>query len=483
MYTAYANQINEEALYSGRSNRTSDIRFSPIVGGLLVTIWMAICMAGFGIMFLARQPVVGAAIIAVPTFIGMLMKPTFALCVMMLVLPTGAGLGYAGVFSLDRGIGIALAVSFLINALITRPGIHMRNRALWIVGLYTLWIVLASLAGQHLSFELRRAFTQFQLLILFFITYWILETNGPKTLIWTLRSYVFGTLGTIILAIATGAAIRAVQETGEVRYAATLGRAIDANMLGALVALAFLAAVYLFARDKSAMWRIVYLGAILFLPLMMLRIGSRGAIVGLALTMLSPLVFVRQVLRRPALAALLIVAIVVASLSAGLLVKKTGLEDPVAQRLTDVGYAKESFDSRMRPISKAVETAITRPMGTSFYGWFEESGLTIYPHSDFFLVLGVYGIPGAILFALLLVFTVLIVRRTALGLEKIYSRSTFIFLLAMGLTIGQVYKKYFWVFLAVVIAIERISWLYAEMADERTHEETADIDYLPYVSQ
>jgi hypothetical protein len=103
--------------------------------------------------------------------------------------------------------------------------------------------------------EVMRAFTQFQLLVLILIVYWILETNYEGTFRWALRSYVLGMLGTIVLAIKTGAAIRAVQETRDVRFSATLGHAIDANMLAALAALAFLSAIYLFARDRSLFWR------------------------------------------------------------------------------------------------------------------------------------------------------------------------------------------------------------------------------------
>lgn len=481
MYTAYANEISDEYPYYDQAERTPNIQLPPIVGALLLTIWAIFCLAGLGTVFLAKQPIIGAAIIGIPTFIGMVLRPGFALCVMMLVLPTGAGIAYGEMFSLDRGVGIVLAVSFAINAIVARPGLQMRNKALWALMLYTLWIILASLAGPYLSFELRRAFTQLQLFILFLITYWILETSNPKTLTWVLRSYVLGTLATIALALATGAAIRAVQETGEARYAATLGRAIDANMLGALTAMAFLAAIYLLARDKSKIWRILYLAAILFLPMMMLRIGSRGAIVALALTMLSPLIFIRQVVRRPALAVLLVTVVIIASLSASFLARD-GLEQSVARRLTDVGYAKESISVRMQPIKKAVEAAVTRPTGTSYYGWFERAQIHMLPHSDFFLVLGCYGIPGAVLFALIIILMILTIRRMPLGLEKLYARSLLIFLIVMGLTIGQVFKKYYWVFLAVALAAERLSWFYVQDTDEEVYEEAADTDYLPHVS-
>jgi O-antigen ligase len=458
MYTEYATEIElgQEYMYYEPAERTSDIQLPPVMNVLLLAIWIAISAIGFAVMFLGKNPVAGAVIVAVPTFIGMVIKPTFGLFIMMLVLPTGAGIGFKQAFSLDRGVGIALAVSFALNLLITRPRLRVGNRALWVMALYSLWIFLASLAGPYLNFELVRAFTQAQLLALILIVYWILETNGEKTFRWALRAYVIGTLATIVLAFVTGAAMRTLEDTPQSRYAATLGEAIDANMLAALTSMAFLAAIYLLVRDRSIFWRVLHLVAIVFLPIMLLRIGSRGAIVALAFAMLSPLLFVRQVLRKPALAALLLVIILLASIGAGLVVEKGAIEAPVSERLTDVGYAKESFRIRMDPIKRALTTVATRPTGTSYYGWFERTGTLIWPHNDFFLALGVYGIPGATLFAFFMVMLMLTIRRIPLGLEKIYVRAILIFLIVMGLTVSQLFHKYFWAFLAFVMAGERI---------------------------
>jgi len=472
MYTAYEgeistyeNEIYETDLGYEQLERTSDVQLPPVMNILLLAIWIVICLIGFAVMILAKNPVAGTVIVAVPTFIGMVMKPTFALCIMMLVLPTGAGIGFRQIFSLDRGVGIALAVSFALNLLIMRPSLRIRNRALWVVGVYTIWVLLTSLAAPHLSLELQRAFTQVQLLALVFIVYWILETNGANAFRWALRAYVIGTLGTIILAFMTGAAIRTLEETPEARYAATLGEAINANMLAGLTAMAFLASIYLFARDKNILWRVVYLIGILFLPAMLLRIGSRGAIIALAFTMLSPLIFLRQVLRRPALAVLLLAVILFASISAGLLIQRGQLEGPVAARLTDVGRAQEALSYRMTTIKEAIRSATIRPTGTSYYGWFERTGLRHLPHADFFLTLGVYGIPGAILFALFVVLMLRTIRRTPLGWEKLYTRAVATYLLVVGLNNAFIFKKFYWAFWALVMAGEGIGYFWAKQAE------------------
>ena len=470
MDTTYANAIDESELLDELEDRTSDIQLPPAMSFLLLAMWLVICGVGFGVMLLARNVVAGAAIIAVPTFIGMVLKPTFALCMLMLVLPTGAGIGYGEVFSLDRGVGVALAVSFFLNVLLTRPGLRIRHRALWAAAGLTAWIGLGSLLQPYLAMEVMRAFTQFQLLVLVLIVYWILETNYEDTFRWALRSYVIGMVGSIVLAVKSGAAMRATQETRDVRYAATLGHSIDANMLSALIALAFLSAIYLFARDRSLFWRAVYFAAILFLPVMMIRTGSRGGLVALAFTMLSPLLFVRQVLRRPALAAMLLLAILIASISVGALIKSQGLATSVTERLTNVGRAEQAIEFRMTAVKNALHAVASWPAGTGYWSWFERTGSEIWPHNDFFFSLGVYGIPAAVLFAIFVILLMLTVRRTPLTLEKLYARALLTFLLVMGLNIKQVSAKYYWVFLGFVLAAERLGWWHAEPAGEPIEE-------------
>lgn len=466
MYTELTEQVHNSEFYYELPERTSDIQLPPGMNVLLLTIWIAISLVGFAVIFLVKRPVAGTVIIAVPTFIGMVIKPTFALSIMMLVLPTGAGVGYKEIFSLDRGVGIALSVSFVLNILISRPWLHIRNKALWLAIVYTIWIAFASLQAPYLRLELTMAFTYFQLLVFFFIIYWILETNGEKTFRWGLRSFVVGTLGTITLAYVTGLAMRSVEEaTPHERYAATLGQAIDANMLAALISMAFFAAIYLLARDKNILWRVIYLAGILFIPIMLIRTGSRGCLVALFITLLSPLLFVRQVWRRPALTMLLLVVIVLVLVSTGLLIKTMGLETKVLWRLTDIEFAKESFHYRMGLDIQAVKSAMKWPMGTGVYAWFERTGLRSWPHSDFFAALGLYGIPAAILFSLFMIMLLFTVRRIPPGWEKLYARAVLTFLLVMGLNVGQLPWKYFWAFLAFVIASERIAKFHAPESD------------------
>ncbi|MDD5063953.1 MAG: O-antigen ligase family protein [Phycisphaerae bacterium] len=479
MYTAYTNETSKEDLLYEPSERTSDIQLPPIINTLLLVTWTVISLFGLAIIYFTKSPLLGALIIAIPTFIGMVIKPTFALCMMMLVLPTGAGVGYATTFSLDRGVGIALAVSFLLNLMISQPSLHVRNKALWVLVIYTIWIFFSSLAAPYIGLELQRAFTQFQSLTLVFIVYWILQTNGEKTFHWALRAYIVGTLGTIIIAYKSGAAMIAMEEESG-RYSATAGEAIGANLMAVLLSMAFFATLYLLIRDKHIFWRIIYLIALVSLPIMVIRTGSRGGLISLVFTISSPLLFIRQVLRRPALAALLLVIILIASASTSLLIKKKGLETTVATRLTDISYAEQSLGYRINLIKKAIEAAGKYPTGTGSVGWFERTGENHIPHNDFFYALGIYGIPAAMLFTVFAVIMMLTVKRMPLGIEKLYARAVLTFLLVMGLDMVQLYQKDLWIFLAIIMGIEHISRLKSNVTkyiDEQIDEEAADINY------
>jgi hypothetical protein len=196
MYATYASSVDESGLLDEPQERTSDIPPGPAVGYLLLAMAAPVCGRA-GSRRSGPQPVAGAVVVAIPTFVGMVIKPTFALCILMLVLPTGAGVAWQQAFSLDRAVGLAVAVSFFLNVLLTRPGLRIRHKALWVAAGLSLWIGLTSLVQPHLADELRRAFTQFQLVLLIVIVYWILETNDEHTFRWALRCYTAGMLGSV----------------------------------------------------------------------------------------------------------------------------------------------------------------------------------------------------------------------------------------------------------------------------------------------
>ena len=378
------------------------------------------------------------------------------------VLPSAAGAGVEGVFSLDRGVGIALAISFFLNVMLTRPRLGLSNKGLWLLIVYTLWVFFASLIGAtFLKEEMIRSFTQFQLLILVLIVYWIISINGKKTLVWALRSYVMGSVGTIFLTYITGAGVSSMRETAQGRYTATLGGTVDANLLSAMLGIAVLTTIYLLLTDKNKLFRVVYLVSLLLIPLMMLKTGSRGGMVAVLFALFSPLLFVKQVAQKPSLLILLVFLFFAIAIAGAIFMANSQNQSETASRFTDINYARESLIYRMSLNVNALEIAFSRPTGSTVTGWFVITGLAHHPHNDFFYILGVYGFLGAFLFVSFLITQMFTVKRMPFGLEKIYVRSVLIFLIVIGLNIAQPYKKYFWIFMAVIMAAEKLNELYS----------------------
>lgn len=94
-------ELHETDLYNPAPPRPTDIQLPKAMGFLLLVIWGVICLLGFVVILVAKMPVAGVVIIAVPTFIGMIIKPTFALSLMMMVLTAGGGVGVQGTFALS----------------------------------------------------------------------------------------------------------------------------------------------------------------------------------------------------------------------------------------------------------------------------------------------------------------------------------------------------------------------------------------------
>jgi O-antigen ligase len=94
--------------------------------------------------------------------------------------------------------------------------------------------------------------------------------------------------------------------------------------------------------------------------------------------------------------------------------------------------------------------------------WKQRSGLAHFPHNDLFYALAVYGIPGGLLFMLFIFLLMLTVKRMPIGIEKLYARAVLTFLLVSGLSLAQLYHKHYWVFMVIVICMERISYMHAD---------------------
>jgi hypothetical protein len=314
--------------------------------------------------------------------------------------------------------------------------------------------------------------TYLQLAALGFIVYWIILTNGPDTLRWALRTYVVGTVGAIVAGKATGVQ---VEEFG--RYAATMGRSVDANMFGAFVGLAFLTAIYLLIVEKKLWWRLVLLMSILFLPVVFIKIGSRGTLVALAATFLLPFLFVREVARKPQII-LLGMLVVVAGLIAVWFFesgRETGeVTANVEKRFTDPEEIQGALSYRIMLIKTAVETVFRYPAGTTYIAFFERTGLSHFPHNDLFYTLVIYGFPATTLLVVFYVFWINAVRQMNFSVHKFYARSILIFLLVVSLNIIQISQKGMWTFASIIFAM---NLFYKDQQPQAEEISAAEEDY------
>ncbi len=430
-----------------------DFLIPPGLRKVLLGVWVLIVILGLSCIYFLKQKYLGALLIAMPTFIGMVLEPTFALSMMMMSITTGAGIGFAQIFSLDRGVGIALTVAFFINYMIARRPLHIKNNVIWILGIYSLYNAADAFLVPYTSLEIVRAFTQLQLFLLLLIVYWIMMSRKWYGLMWILRAYVIAMVGVVALAFLTGAAMRSEEIAGhQERYSATLGAAVNSNFLASMTGVAVLSAIYLLVKDKSFRWRVIYFVSMLVLAIMMFKMGSRGALLALGVTFALPVLFLRQVVKHMKVILIVILGFGLI-LGAGYFAFKRGLiGEKVQQRLTSVEHAKTSFNTRWTYAMAAMKMGMSRPFGTGYYAWPERTGLDHFPHNDFFFILGIYGVVSAMLYVVFIIFMIITIMRMPLCLEKIYLRAVFTFIFVVSMIVTAIMRKYYWIYMGIILA-------------------------------
>lgn len=440
------------------SERTTDIQFGPGMSQLLLAGWLVACAIGAAFIVFFKVPLLGIGFIAVPSLIGMILKPSFALSLWMLILPSGTAVSLVERFTLNKMIGLTVAFCFFFNIMISRPTLRVNKAALWAGLGYIGWVLLALLAVQDYDL-ITQLVSRLQLAVLLLIAYWILRTNTRSAFHWVLRSYVIGTLGTIALAIVTGTAIQAMDES-QGRFTATAGGSINANILSALVAMAFLTSVYLFLVDRRLLWRIGYVAGLIFLTVTLFKTGSRGSVVGLGAALVVAFLG-KQLMTN---IRYLLAAVLVLSLFAGLgyfLLSRGKIDEAVSSRLTNVQYARDSLDQRMEYNKTALKAGLKYPFGTGYYGWFNRTNSPKYPHNELMFSMGVYGLPAALLYLLFLYTLFRLIRRIPPSSEKLFAKAIFTFLVLIGLKGYYMTQKFYWIYIAVILVCElfgHIQW-------------------------
>ena len=89
-----------------------------------------VCVLGLIVIFGLKQRTAGAAIIAIPTAIGMLLNVNFAFYVFVITLPMFSGIGFGESFALTKAVGYAFLLSFILHAVVGRIKISF-NLIIW----------------------------------------------------------------------------------------------------------------------------------------------------------------------------------------------------------------------------------------------------------------------------------------------------------------------------------------------------------------
>jgi len=430
------------------NTNTSNVNMSPAMVTLLVAVWFVMSLFGVLIIKTTGNIVVGGALIGIPTLINIILRPSFGLSLMLLVLASGTAIAVPGILTLNKGIGFVLVICFLLNILVSRPNLHLNYPPVLLSIALFGWMIFSILVNLDYNTS-GQIFTKIQFIGLVLVVYLIIITNPAKSFLWVLRSYFIGTAATVILSFFTG-----VTQRSSYRFAATAGGEINENLFSVLIALAMITAVYLLMIDRHLFIRILYFLGILFFIVMIFKSGSRGTLLATLLTFFF--IFFRKAAIKNFKQSVLILILFTLFVGTGwFLIKTRRIHETVSERITDVNKSRESIASRMEFNIAAIEVAFRDITGTGLFGWFEETSVARYPHNDTLFSIGIYGLPAGVLFVSFLGYLYFLIRKVPDGPEKIFALSVFIFLVLIGLKGMYLTQKVYWIFITIVIALTK----------------------------
>jgi hypothetical protein len=417
---------------------------------LYLVLWALVCGAGAALTLLGEQRLIGGLIIGIFTLVGIAWKPTFGLCLLLAVFPLGRALGYGRVFSAERGVGILLFLGAALHFILRGRRFRFACPPTWALlalmflgALTVAWARIPLLAASS-------TFTMFQILVLVAVVLSVVWHFPDLT--WPFRCYVLACVLFGVFAPAMGLAIQETKKMG-VRYTIGLSEEyrVDPNTLASMFSIAFFLAIFLFRRDPSRLLRIVWLLSALLLPVLMLMTGSRTGLIATFLTLLLPVLFLRQIARRPVVFVGAVVVLVLAGVLFFVALEYV-LPLQTAQRLTDFDKLQRSAVVRLGFIGEAVAYAVRNPLGAGFQSFFIE---TMTVHNDFFYLLGSLGFAGALAYGVFGVAMLLNVRAMPVTWEKWLVRSLVLINLIFGLAYMQLFWKHFWIFMVLAWAMAR----------------------------
>jgi len=423
---------------------------SPIES-LMWIAWGVICFLGLIIIFVLKQKAAGVAFIAIPTGMAMMLSVNFAFYVFMITLPMFSGIGFGENFTLTKAVGYVLLFSFAFSIIIGKMRFKFSS-FVWIVLAFFAFVVISLVINDPVEAFIINTFSYVQFAGFFCVIYWLLNHGGKKVLLTSVRAYLAGVMGLLLITFLTGGVTRSMEESSAGRFSAGLGEAVNANTLSVIIGTGLIIAVYLLVYDKNKLWKLLGMFSLFAFPLILILTGSRGTLAALFGTFVFPYVFT---LKPRINFKILVVLIILLGVSFGLVffvMSRMQLSNKLTRRLTDTQEMKDSIAFRMYLNKAAFRTALKMPFGTGRINWPARSGIDTYPHNDIFYNTGLYGFPAGILLITIWIILGSKIKKLSLSPEKFLARSLLLLYLIVGLKGMYSGGKVYWMMIAIIAA-------------------------------
>jgi hypothetical protein len=421
---------------------------------VFVPLWVICCLAGATLAIVTGQVFLGALVISVPTLIGVMGSPNFALCCIALMLPLGGALTYGGYFTGDRAVGAVAALGILAHCLVNGQGIRLRGSPMLPLFLLSAWGVF-SIAWAREPIEAAVQAAALVQLCFWGVAIWNGLAYG-RSPIWPFRCFVIGMVGALAQAYMTGTFQRMMHTGERLTLISTTGdETINPNTFAALLGLAFIVSIYLVLRDPTKWLRLGWIGCGLVFPGVMLLSGSRGALLALGIAVGASILKVRSLLRSKAMFIGVPLALAILAggawwtLSSGYVNKKT------MTRMTSSKEVSEAYSERLGLIRVGVSAVAARPfLGTGLGNYLHiVSDVKQVPHADLFNLGAELGVFAMLLYLWYLWKLAKASFKTATVQEKWLVQTVLLFVVICSLKGANYSSKFFWFFTIAVAAI------------------------------
>ncbi len=423
---------------------------SPVSGGwiMFVAVWLLCCLGGILTATLGGQPILGIALMGVPTAVGVIASPTFALCCIALVLPLSGSINFQGQFTADRVVGGLAALGILFHCKFLGRGLFVRGTPLIPMILLGCWASTSALWAPEKPFAFISSLTIFQLCIWGLAVWNAVAYRG--NFVWPLRAYAIGMLFVVTRLYLTGGLARIARSSGSdtrLTIGGTNAQDVNPNDFATYLAAAFLVAVYLFLRDPSKTLRLMWAACAFIFPVMMILTGARSCLFGLAAALGVTALTAYQFLRSRGMMVGVVIAAILLVGGYQFVLRSQYAKSEAVQRIFDSKMRDKSLDYRIALMQRGIENIMSNPiLGTGYKNYTIALREKHVIHNDIMLITAELGIFGVTLFLLFFGKLIYASARTRAPAEKWLLRSMTVFFLVTGLAHPIFTIKAMWFF-------------------------------------